>query len=77
MVSFSILNSHPVGHLKKEISKTNIKGYSKMKKGEIIDLMLKYPDRFKHIRTYGEPVKKIVIKRELKKIYYQVWQQKK
>ena len=67
MVSFSILNSHPVGHLKKEISKTNIKGYSKMKKGEIIDLMLKYPDRFKHIRTYGEPVKKIVIKRELKK----------
>ena len=64
MVSFSILNSHPVGHLKKEISKTNIKGYSKMKKGEIIDLMLKYPDRFKHIRTYGEPVKKIVIKRD-------------
>ena len=64
MVSFSILNSHPVGHLKKEISKTNIKGYSKMKKGEIIDLMLKYPDRFKHIRTYGEPVKKIVIKKD-------------
>ena len=32
-----ILNSHSVSTLKKEISKTNIKGYSKMKKNEIVN----------------------------------------
>ena len=45
-----ILKSHPVSNLKFEISKTNIKGYSKMKKGELIKLMLKNKDRFKHIK---------------------------
>ena len=50
MVSADILNSHPIKTLKSEISKTNIKGYSKMKKDEIIDLMLKYKSRFSHIK---------------------------
>jgi hypothetical protein len=45
-----IFNSHPVSVLKKEISKTNIKGYSKMKKGQIVDLMMKNKERFKHIK---------------------------
>ena len=51
MPSRKILNSHPVSVLKKEISKTNIKGYSKMKKPELIDLMMKpeHEDRFAHI----------------------------
>jgi len=45
-----IFNSHPVSVLKKEISKTNIKGYSKMKKAQIVDLMMKNKERFKHIK---------------------------
>ena len=36
-----ILASHPITTLRKEIAKTNIKGYSKMKKAEVIDLMMK------------------------------------
>ena len=52
MPSVAILNSHPVSVLKKEISKTNIKGYSKMKKPELIVLMMKAENkpRFKHIK---------------------------
>lgn len=51
MPTKKILESHPVSVLKKEISKTNIKGYSKMKKSEIIDLMMKpeHKDKFHHI----------------------------
>ena len=45
MPSREELESHPVTTLKKEISKTNIKGYSKMKKPEIVELMLKNPPR--------------------------------
>ena len=45
-----ILNSHQVSTLKKEISKTNIKGYSKMKKNELVTIMLINSDRFKHIK---------------------------
>ena len=45
-----ILNSHSVANLKKEISKTNIKGYSKLKKAGLVDLMLKHKDRFSHIK---------------------------
>jgi len=45
-----ILNSHSVSYLKREISKANIRGYSKMKnKDEIVELMLRYPNRFNHI----------------------------
>ena len=50
MPSREELESHPVTTLKKEISKTNIKGYSKMKKPEIVELMLKNKDRFHHIK---------------------------
>jgi len=49
------LESHPVATLKKEISKTNVKGYSKMKKAEVVALMLKNKDRFNHIKHANEP----------------------
>jgi hypothetical protein len=54
MISRSILSTHPLTALKKEISKTNIKGYSKMKKADIIDLMLKpvHRPRFNHIKIH-------------------------
>tara|TARA_R110002153_G_scaffold110620_2_gene252055 strand:+ start:2291 stop:2932 length:642 start_codon:yes stop_codon:yes gene_type:complete len=45
------LSSHPVSTLKKEISKTNVKGYSKMKKEEVVALMMKSPERFNHIQA--------------------------
>ena len=75
MVSREILNSHPISTLKKEISKTNIKGYSKMKKPEIVELMMKTPSRFSHITmNEGKPKKekKVVVKQDssrLEQIY--------
>ena len=58
MPSREELESHPVTTLKKEISKTNIKGYSKMKKPEIVELMLKNKDRFHHIKMTEKKTKK-------------------
>ena len=55
MVTKEILESHPISHLRKEISKTNIKGYSRMKKSELIDLMLENKDRFGHIKMRLKP----------------------
>ena len=57
MVTKEILLSHPVKTLKSEVSKTNIKGYSKMKKDEIIELMLKYKSRFSHIKKRDQKPK--------------------
>ena len=50
-----ILQSMSVLSLKREISKTNIKGYSKMKKAEVIDLMMKpeHRKRFSHLAKKG------------------------
>ena len=45
-----ILESYSVNELKKEISKQNIKGYSKMKKSEIINLMMKHKDKFAYLK---------------------------
>ena len=58
-----IFNSHPVSVLKKEISKTNIKGYSKMKKAQVVDLMIKNKSRFSHIKMADKSVKKKIIKK--------------
>ena len=49
MVTRTILSSHPISYLKNEIRKQNIQGYSKLKKGEVVDLMLRHKSRFKHI----------------------------
>jgi len=70
MVTKEILNSHPVSVLKKEISKTNIKGYSKMKKAEVVELMAKNKSKFGHIKmatksssAKPQPKKKKIIKK--------------
>jgi len=59
-----ILHSHSKTALKKEISKTNIRGYSKMSKEELVAVMLKHPARFSHIKmntkTRAAPVKKVI-----------------
>lgn len=73
MPSVLILQSHPVATLKKEISKTNIKGYSKMKKDALIQLMMRAENkpRFSHIKMRekaGDKPKEIIItpKRKIK-----------
>ena len=50
MPTHEILNSYTLSELKKEISQHNIKGYSKMKKAEVIKLMLHkdHRHRFAH-----------------------------
>lgn len=60
MVNREILESHPVSVLKKEISATNIKGYSKMKKSEIVELMLRSENKakFSHIEKAGPRLSK-------------------
>ena len=45
----AILKTYPVGILKSEISKANIKGYSKLKKADIIKLMINQQATFKHL----------------------------
>jgi len=61
-ITHEILNSHKVVALKKEISKTNIKGYSKMKKGAIVDLMMTHKTRFSHIKKAAKISPKIAAK---------------
>ena len=71
MVSREILNSHTVYMLRREISKANIKGYSKMKKPEIVELMMKTPSRFSHIIMNEEKPKKekkVVVKQDSSKL---------
>jgi len=58
MVTADILNSHNLKTLRSEISKTNIKGYSKMKKAEVVSLMLKSKDKFMHIEMKDKKQKK-------------------
>ena len=63
----SILESHSVATLKKEISKTNIKKYSKMKKAEIIELMMEHKEKFSHIKMAEKKERKKKVKKEEKK----------
>tara|TARA_R110002074_G_scaffold85583_1_gene189232 strand:+ start:2961 stop:3257 length:297 start_codon:yes stop_codon:yes gene_type:complete len=44
-----IFESHTVADLKREISSTNIRGYSKLKKKEIVELMMKHKEKFHHM----------------------------
>ena len=59
MVTKEILMSHPISTLRKEVSKTNVRGYSKLKKAEIIDLMMKNKEKFAHIKTRLKPSRKL------------------
>ena len=47
-----VLNSHTMPELKQEIRKTNIKGYSKLKKGGLVTLMAKkeHKKKFNHLK---------------------------
>ena len=70
MVTRTILSSHPISYLKNEIRKQNIQGYSKLKKGEVVDLMLRHKPRFTHIKhnfNKKETLKKQTPKKEAPK----------
>ena len=49
MLTVEHLKKYSVAVLKKEISKQNIKGYSKMKRGDLVALMIENGDKFKHL----------------------------
>jgi len=76
----AILKSHPVATLKKEISKTNVKGYSKMRKAEVVSLMLKHKEKFSYIEFNDEQNIKNIRKKEkedMKKTFRRVLEQTK
>ena len=76
----SILKSHPVATLKKEISKTNVKGYSKMRKAEVVELMVKHKEKFGHIKFNDEQNIRNIRKKEkedMKKTFRRVLEQTK
>lgn len=51
-----ILKSHPVANLRAEMKKFKSSlNYGKLKKAELIDLMMKHQDQFKHIKMYVKP----------------------
>ena len=50
MTTEKILSSYTIAQLKKEIGKTNIKGYSKMKRAELHAIIIKNKERFSHLR---------------------------
>jgi len=52
MPTVEILKSHNLKELRAEISKTNIKRYSKLKKADLIELMMKeeHKDLFHHMK---------------------------
>jgi len=65
-----ILESHPVANLKKELAKVKKSlNYSKLKKAQLVDLMLKpnLINNFRHLKMYVKPERKKPIKKEVKK----------
>jgi len=61
-----VLRKMKVGELKKEISKQNIRGYSKMRKEEIINLMLDNKKRFKYLLLDNLKQKKELLEDKVK-----------
>ena len=59
MPTKEILTSYSVLELRKEVSKTNLKGYSKMKKSEVVELMMKPNNKpkFHHIKAKTKATK--------------------
>ena len=55
MITKEQLNTHTLKKLKQEISKTNLKGYSKLKKKELIALMMTEAANFNHLGTHSMP----------------------
>ena len=64
MPTVEILKSHTLKELRSEVSKTNIKKYSKLKKADLIDLMMKkeHLDLFHHmeLKTHKMPGGKVM-----------------
>lgn len=50
MLTADHLKKFSVAVLKREISKQNIKGYSKMKRGDLVALMLQHQDKFMYLK---------------------------
>lgn len=50
MPTVEILKTYSVIELKREIGKARIKGYSKLKKAEVLDLMMKNKEKFHHLK---------------------------
>ena len=50
MLTSDHLKKYSVSVLKKQISAQNIKGYSKMKRGELVALMLENQDKFMYLK---------------------------
>jgi len=50
MLTSEHLKKYSVSVLKKEISKQNIKGYSKMKRADLVALMLENQDKFMYLK---------------------------
>ena len=66
-----ILESHPLKNLREAVKNSNIKGYSKMKKAELIKEMMKpqHIINFKNIKKYEKPERaKPIKKSEVKKV---------
>ena len=61
-----ILKKMKVQNLKQEISKQNIKGYSKLKKADLIKLMLSRPERFEHLLISNLKQKKELLEDKVK-----------
>tara|TARA_R100000388_G_scaffold94869_1_gene83866 strand:- start:943 stop:1326 length:384 start_codon:yes stop_codon:yes gene_type:complete len=49
-ITREILKSHPVGTLRSELKKSNVKGIATMKKAQVIDEMMKRADLFDYIK---------------------------
>ena len=66
MKLIEILQKMKVSDLKKEISKQNIKGYSKLKKAELIEIMTDRPDKFKYLLLQNMKQKKEILEDKVK-----------
>lgn len=50
MPTLEILKTYSVTELRKEVGKARIKNYSKLKKSEVMDLMMKNKEKFHHLK---------------------------
>ena len=66
MKLIEVLQKMKVSDLKREISKQNIKGYSKLKKAEIIKIMIDRPDKFKYLLLDNMKQKKELLQDKIK-----------
>ena len=66
MKLIDVLNKMKIKDLKKEISSQNIKGYSKLKKNELVKLMINREDRFKYLLLNNMNQKKELLEDKIK-----------